>query len=490
MKVRILFLFHFAALLLLWSINTEYSQHAILPETVSAGSNTAVSPNLTHTVATSPMATTTAHNIHLVGHFQIPASAIAIQGSYAYVGSNNRLLVLDISNEAQPVLVGQTVDLPDTIDNIVLVGNYAYLANATGGLRIIDIADPTAPVAVGHYTHPWLRATEVVVKNELAYVTGWSGVTFSVINVANPTAPYWVGGYNRADARGLEVSGNYAYVAGGIGVSNAWLDIIDISNPANPITSGTYSSPGRPGTLTIVDNYAYVAESMICGGGFCDPNGGGLRILNVTNPIFPYQMSHYNQTFHTALDIIVNGNYAYVAAWFDGLRVLDVGNPWVMQEIGYYKGCGSRAIDLALSDNLVYVANGPNGLSVLYVAQNLALTSNYGDGAPGSFFLLSGTGFLPSQTAEITVNGRSLGTTLTDENGSVNVALDTEQANAGTYIVTVTTGPVSRAVHLILDPALPVRSDENSDIILIVPAGIAYTTFNYLPLVGSHGANC
>jgi hypothetical protein len=130
--------------------------------------------------------------------------------------------------------------------------------------------------------------------------------------------------------------------------------------------------------------------------------------------------------FDTATEIIVHENYAYVAAWFDGLRVLDVGNPWVVQEIGYYQGCGSRAIDLALSDNLVYLANGPNSLSVLYVAQNLALTSNYGDGAPGSFFLLSGTGFLPSQTAEITVNGRSLGTTLTDEDGSVNVTLDTE----------------------------------------------------------------
>jgi hypothetical protein len=194
--------------------------------------------------------------------------------------------------------------------------------------------------------------------------------------------------------------------------------------------------------------------------------------------------------FDTATEIIVHENYAYIAAWFDGLRVLDVGNPWVMQEIGYYKGCGSRAIDLALSDNLVYVANGPNSLSVLYVAQNLALTSNYGDGAPGSFFLLSGTGFLPSQTTEITVNGRSLGTTLTDENSSVNVTLDTESADAGTYIVRVATGPISQTVHLILDSALPVRPDENSDFILIVPAGIAYTTFNYLPLVGSYGTTC
>lgn len=52
-----------------------------------------------------------------------------------------------------------------------------------------------------------------------------------VIDISNPANPQRVGGYNTPDiARGVAVSGKYAYVADFI----AGLQVIDISEPANP----------------------------------------------------------------------------------------------------------------------------------------------------------------------------------------------------------------------------------------------------------------
>jgi hypothetical protein len=62
-----------------------------------------------------------------------------------------------------------------------------------------------------------------------------------VIDVSDPANPRRVGGYDTPGyALGVAVSGNYAYVAD----YDAGLQVIDVSDPANPRRVGGYDTPG------------------------------------------------------------------------------------------------------------------------------------------------------------------------------------------------------------------------------------------------------
>ena len=110
------------------------------------------------------------------------------------------------------------------------------------------------------------------------------------------------------------------------------------------------------------------------------------------------------------------------------------------------------------------------------------LTINHATGAPGSFFLLTGAGFPTNETANIMVNGRSLGTVPTDENGRFALTLTTEIADNGTYFATARVNP-SATVKFILNANAPRHPRIGDATLLAVPTGIAFTHFYSLPVI-------
>ena len=79
-------------------------------------------------------------------------------------------------------------------------------------------------------------------------------------------------GWPRGKAFGVAVSGNYAYVA----IEWAGLQVIDVSNPANPRRVGGYDTGGHAWGVAVSGNYAYVADRE-----------GGLQVIDVSNPAKP-----------------------------------------------------------------------------------------------------------------------------------------------------------------------------------------------------------
>ena len=109
------------------------------------------------------------------------------------------------------------------------------------------------------------------------------------------------------------------------------------------------------------------------------------------------------------------------------------------------------------------------------------LTINYTSGKPGSFFTLEGANFPISDVATITVNGNTLGTVPTDPSGDLVFLLNTDQADEGDYIVTVTVNP-SSSIRFVLDSSKLIRPQEGQGPIFNVPGGIT-THIVYLPFV-------
>ncbi|MFN7384965.1 MAG: DUF4347 domain-containing protein [Dolichospermum sp.] len=251
----------------------------------------------------------------LVGNYNTTGIAYGVQvvGNYAYVADwSSGLQIINISNPAVPTLVG-TYDTSSYAHGVQVVGNYAYVADGYSGLQIIDISNPTTPTLKGNYdTSGWACGVQVV--GNYAYVIDYdpglqidSGL--QIIDISNPAAPTLVGNYDTSgSARGVQVVGNYAYVADGY----LGLQIIDISNPTTPTLNANYDTSDSAHGVQVVGNYAYVADHY-----------SGLQIIDISNPAAPTLVGNYD-TSGVALGVQVVGNYAYVADAHGGLKIIGV----------------------------------------------------------------------------------------------------------------------------------------------------------------------
>ncbi|MFM6873212.1 MAG: cadherin domain-containing protein, partial [Dolichospermum sp.] len=163
-----------------------------------------------------------------------------------------------------------------------------------------------APTLVGTYDTSGIAMGVQVVGNYAYVADGDSGL--QIIDISNPAAPTLKGNYDTSGiALGVQVVGNYAYVA-----DNYGLQIIDISNPTTPTLKGNYDTSGNAWGVQVVGNYAYVADNV-----------SGLQIIDISNPTNPTLKGNYD-TSGIAYGVQVVGNYAYVADWTSGLQIIDV----------------------------------------------------------------------------------------------------------------------------------------------------------------------
>ena len=107
---------------------------------------------------------------------------------------------------------------------------------------------------------------------------------------------------------------------------------------------------------------------------------------------------------------------------------------------------------------------------------------NYTEGAPGSYFTLTGSGFPADDTATIILNGRTLGTIPTNADGGFTFLLNSTDAEEGAYLITATVNP-SANYWFNLKASAPTRPQEGSGTTFAIPANIAFDEFIYLPMV-------
>jgi hypothetical protein len=137
---------------------------------------------------------------------------------------------------------------------VVVSGDYAYVADFSCGLRVINVSDPSSPFEVGYYLTPG-AARDVAVSGDYAYMA--DDVGLRVVNVSDPSSPYEVGYYDTPhQALGVAVSGDYAYVAD----NDAGLRVVNVTDPSNPFETGYYDTPDDACDVAVSGNYAYVAD--------------------------------------------------------------------------------------------------------------------------------------------------------------------------------------------------------------------------------------
>jgi hypothetical protein len=405
-----------AAVAAMASLSQQYSAE------VAADTAFQSSPGATNLINTSPPPAASlestaldSQNIQLLGHVGGQIRAVALQGQYAYVGIGPRLVILDVTTPATMTQVGQTSVLPDIVLGVAVSGTLAYVADGAGGLRIINVSNPAAPVEVGFYVtrRPaqgvavsdgyaytiWgscenrygmcfgemqvldisnpatisqvgtfeLNATfkDIVVARGYAYLAGNQGLW--VVNVAAPTAPAQVGFYAAPSATDVSLVNNYAYVATASG-----LRIINVSNQANPVQVGAFLTEGPALGVDVAGHYAYVLHQGMWNGN--QYVGGRLRIVNVSNPSAPVAAGSYDlpeYAFDARDDIkgvLAAGSIVYhVAADNMSLDALNVLQPATPVEIGSYQ-VREAGHAVVIQGNYAYIAADTRGLQVVDVS--------------------------------------------------------------------------------------------------------------------------
>jgi hypothetical protein len=242
------------------------------------------------------------------------------------------LQVIDISNSANPRRVGSYATR-GSARSVALLGDHAYVAHdgvsdgispLEPGIDVIEISIPTVPLRVGGYATAG-SPSGLTVSGLHVYITdygNWDGVRFAgagleVIDISNPANPRHVGGYDTVgQATALAVSGDHAYVAeiglvdglhNGAGPS---LHVIDISEPANPRRVGGLAT-GYASSLAVSGHHAYLAKGY-----------GGVEVVDIQDPARPWRVSG-NSAF-VARDIVVGQGKLFLAAIDQGLTILEM----------------------------------------------------------------------------------------------------------------------------------------------------------------------
>ncbi len=131
------------------------------------------------------------------------ATAVSIQGNYAYVTAFNssRLTVIDISNPTSPVIKASLSDSANLSapNDVVVSGSYAYVDNQSNWnantnvpqLTVVDISNPLAPKVVGvGVSSPLLNnAYRVRLQGDFAYLTGKNAASLGAVDISNPRVP-------------------------------------------------------------------------------------------------------------------------------------------------------------------------------------------------------------------------------------------------------------------------------------------------------------
>jgi hypothetical protein len=227
---------------------------------------------------------------------------------------------------------------------------------------VVDISDPESPVIVGSVGMQYSgRARGVHVSGSYAYVVNDLGdfqnpvLSLEVIDISNPESPVSTGyAGTQGSPRDLHVSGSYAYVvweSSDATGSHGGLKVIDISDPETPaIASSTSTGRGADGVY-------------VSGGYACVVDGGytGLQVIDVSNPESPVSAGSVDAPYATK--VFVSDSYAYIAG-ADDLQVIDISNPESPVLVGSVER-PQGAQNVYVAEGYAYLAAYENGLQII-----------------------------------------------------------------------------------------------------------------------------
>ncbi len=287
---------------------------------------------------------------------------------------------------------------PGAANDIIIDGDYAYMAQGEGGLLIVDLSQPDRPV-VKTMQNEGVRgySTKITKKGNTVYLTAGSfGV--SVVNVSDVDSPVTtVSNLAIKPSKNVRIMGDYLLAAiGERGFKLAYLgnpDVPDIRGETNTdgyardaITNNTQTrvmvATGEVGFAiydisTFDDGYGIypkigscnlpgIAEHIALNEGdkkaYIACGSAGLAIVDYTDETQPQVVSVFD-TGGYAKEVLYDSGKVYITTEQGGLHIIDVPDPYQPEELGIIDT--EKALGLAMKGNYLYIADAVEGLIVV-----------------------------------------------------------------------------------------------------------------------------
>ena len=320
--------------------------------------------------------------------------ALDVSGNHVYViGSYpHRFTVIDISSPTSPrildvkeIIVG-SADLQD----ISVSDGYAFIADGSQGLRIVDVRDPSNTIYVKdldlegrafnivqsknklyvnveqkyfnvvdarntkspvlafseRYTSSYPTAS-IVLKDRRAY---FKADEFKVYDLTDPSKPKKMN-QESASVDSVQVQGNYLYsTIGEIGL--LVYDITDISRPT--LVSKTPFPVGIPRDLSVDGKWAVGISNIPY----------SINVLDISNPKSPVAKDSYKYEKYP-FSVEVKDGYAYVARGEDGVDVVRINSDGSLELVGNLQSKG-YAQSVTVSGNEAFIVR--DGIEIFDVS--------------------------------------------------------------------------------------------------------------------------
>ena len=295
--------------------------------------------------------------LQLVGKWGGETRAMDVSGTVMCVAVNDRVQTVNVSAPSAPLDMGQ-VALPAPIDDLVVVGDYAYVL--ADGLRVVDLSDPYAPRHVGDYPAA-SSAKTVTAQGDYVYVArqeGEADIKVEVIDVSVAESPAhkgetWIYGW----AEDIHVDGGIVCVA------DSWngVHVVDVSDPTAPAERSQYPTSCMANGVVVVGDYVYV-----CLTGYYCPFG--VEVVDISDPDNPAQTGFDVNVPAVCEDIAVSGNYAYLTGYDGVFRVVNVTDPATPSLVGEYYSIYSELSSVAATGTTAYFVEANSRVVLMNVA--------------------------------------------------------------------------------------------------------------------------
>lgn len=274
------------------------------------------------------------------------ATRLAIDGDVAYLLDDGiGLYTINLNNIQEPRFIAEC-HIAGNPRDLCIYGNLIYIgAQGTddrgqrvgGEIQIIDVSDPANPNIIHEVDMGGRAAHGLSINGDNLFIASDNG--FSVFGLRNPREPEWISNYeHQGGFHKVKIQGNNAYLLN----RGEGLFIMNISDPANPQERSHFDTPGFAEDISVAGNTALIADMW-----------GGLRVIDIANPDNPSELSAYRPG-PSFISVLSNGEIAFAGA--NGLRALDISNPRELRETGFYFPAGNIS-KIGVLGNTAYVVD-------------------------------------------------------------------------------------------------------------------------------------
>ena len=273
---------------------------------------------------------------------------------YAIMGVRNGTVIVDVTNTLAPTILTRIPSQASTWHENVTYGSYGYFVTdqVGNGMQIVDLSQVDSGVAtlVSTYSAGGLSTVHTIQVNPVSktlYLNGTNG-GLVMLDVTNPVAPVEVGRWEGPGSKYVHDSIPISYTTGPYAgkeilyamCGSNGIYVLDVTNKANPVVlgfnkylpSGTYC---HSGLITPDRRYLLVNDEF-------DESQG--MVSNASTHIFDIQGPNtvtYLGKFVNPIDAIDHNSrykdgFMLLAAYRAGIRVYDIVTPTAPRETGFF----------------------------------------------------------------------------------------------------------------------------------------------------------